>query len=325
LAVCNARTVCYVEREAYRLEILASRMEEGFLDKAPCWSDVRTFDGRVWRGTVDCISGGYPCQPFSISGKKLGADDPRHLWPDIFRIIQEIQPTFCFFENVSNHIWIGFSEVCEGLEGLGYSIEAGFFTAEEVGAPHQRERLYFMAYSERRRVRAEVGNPRGKERGRSKNRSESVSKAQGRIEEIADDDSRPTSETKRELGDSQFPRLEGRNNGQCADEPIIGKGGKSLEDSSGFGHRGRSFRHSEKNSNGFRSALYPPRPNKYNQWQETQSDLQPAFLGMDDGLADWLDDARFANRNERIRAVGNGVVPQTATLAFVVLYQRLMR
>jgi DNA (cytosine-5)-methyltransferase 1 len=78
LSESTSRTVCYVEIEAFACEILARRMEEKRLDAAPIWTNLKTFDGKPWRGKVDCITGGYPCQPFSVAGKKLGKDDPRH-------------------------------------------------------------------------------------------------------------------------------------------------------------------------------------------------------------------------------------------------------
>ena len=81
LAVPDAHAVCYVEGEAYVASLLVAHMEAGRLDPAPVWSDVRTFDGTSWRGTVDCITAGYPCQPFSIAGRKRAEQDPRHLWP----------------------------------------------------------------------------------------------------------------------------------------------------------------------------------------------------------------------------------------------------
>ena len=146
LAEPTSRTVCYVEIEAFACEILARRMEEKRLDAAPIWTNLKTFDGKPWRGKVDCITGGYPCQPFSVAGKKLGKDDPRHLWPDIKRLIQEIEPPICFFENVSNHLRVGFEEVGNDLRQLGYQIKAGLFTAQEVGATHKRERLFILAY-----------------------------------------------------------------------------------------------------------------------------------------------------------------------------------
>ncbi|HEV7236200.1 MAG TPA: DNA cytosine methyltransferase, partial [Ktedonobacteraceae bacterium] len=144
----DARTVCYCERESYAIEVLAERMEEKLLDAAPLWTDIATFDGKPWRGVVDCIAGGYPCTPFSQAGKRLGKDDPRHLWPHVKRIIGEVQPAWCFFENVRGHLTLGFDVVYADLRELGYRVAAGIFSASEVGAPHRRERLYILAHAE---------------------------------------------------------------------------------------------------------------------------------------------------------------------------------
>lgn len=143
----NASTVCFVEIEAYAAAILATRMEQDALDQAPIWTDLRTFDGKPWRGLVDCITAGYPCQPFSVAGKQLGDKDPRHLWPDVFRVVREIDPPLCFFENVPGHLRLGFQQVHDDLRSLGYRVKAGLFSAEEVGASHKRERLFILAYA----------------------------------------------------------------------------------------------------------------------------------------------------------------------------------
>jgi site-specific DNA-cytosine methylase len=154
LAVPAARTVCYVEREAYACAVLAARMEEKALDAAPVWSDVATFDGTAWRGRVDCITGGYPCQPFSVAGRQRGSDDPRHLWPHVARIVREVEPAWCCFENVANHLNLGYREVRRELEEMGYRVAEGLFTAAEVGASHKRQRLFILAHAERAEWRA---------------------------------------------------------------------------------------------------------------------------------------------------------------------------
>jgi len=148
IAIPGYRAVGHVERETYAAAILVARMEDAALDPAPVWDDVGTFDGRPWRGTVDIVTAGYPCQPFSVAGKRRGADDPRHLWPHVARIIGEVEPPFVFLENVAHHLRLGFPEVAAGLVGMGYRLAAGLFTAAEVGAPHKRERLFILAIRE---------------------------------------------------------------------------------------------------------------------------------------------------------------------------------
>jgi len=149
LACPGYRTVGHVERDAYAAAILVARMEDAALDPAPVWDDVATFDGGPWRGAVDIVTAGYPCQPFSVAGKRRGADDPRHLWPHVARIVGETEPPFVFLENVAHHLRLGFPEVAGGLVGMGYRLAAGLFTAAEVGAPHKRERLFILAHRER--------------------------------------------------------------------------------------------------------------------------------------------------------------------------------
>lgn len=148
-AIGAINTVCYVETEAFIIENLVRQMEQGSLATAPVWSNVKTFlpIAKRLRGKVDIITGGYPCQPFSTVGKQLGAADPRHLWPFIYDITDAIRPICCFFENVSNHLNLGYREVRHSLEALGYTVEEGIFSAEEIGAPHIRRRLFILAYA----------------------------------------------------------------------------------------------------------------------------------------------------------------------------------
>ncbi len=140
------RTVCYVERDSFAASVLVARMEEAELDRAPIWNDLRSFDGRAWRGAVDLVVGGYPCQPFSAAGKRQGANDERHLWPEIRRILEEVAPPLAFFENVRGHLSLGFADVLGDLAALGFDAEWGVLAASDVGAPHKRERLFVLAH-----------------------------------------------------------------------------------------------------------------------------------------------------------------------------------
>lgn len=148
IAEPQCRTIGIVEREVHAAATLVARMADKTICEAPIWSDVKTFDGKPWRGKVDLITAGYPCQPFSQSGRQLGEADPRHLWPDIKRIITEVQPQWCFFENVVGHLDLGADVVIGDLQRLGYRVKAGLFSAAEVGASHLRQRLFIMAYAD---------------------------------------------------------------------------------------------------------------------------------------------------------------------------------
>lgn len=146
LAVPHARTVCYVEVEAYACAVLAARIKDRTMDDAPIWSDLTTFDGEPWRGAVDCIIAGLPCTPYSTAGKQRGHDDERAIWPAAIRIIEAVRPAMVFFENVPNFLRF-FRPVGEELSRLGYEYQAGIFSAEECGAPQRRERLFILAHS----------------------------------------------------------------------------------------------------------------------------------------------------------------------------------
>jgi DNA (cytosine-5)-methyltransferase 1 len=144
-AIPSLRTIALCEVEAFAIANLVAKMESGQLEPAPIWPNLKTFPWEAFRGCVDILTGGYPCQPFSAAGKRQGADDPRHLWPYIARGIRILQPRICFFENVEGHISLGLSDVIEDLAGMGYRTTWGIFSASEVGAPHQRKRVFIMA------------------------------------------------------------------------------------------------------------------------------------------------------------------------------------
>ncbi len=146
-AIPNLRTVAYSEIEAFACANLVSKMEAGLLDPAPIWTNLKTFPWEEFRGRVGILSGGYPCQPFSSAGKRLGTDDPRHLWPFIREGLRAMRPAMCFFENVEGHLSLGLSTVISDLEEDGYRCAFGLFSASEVGAPHRRKRVFILAYS----------------------------------------------------------------------------------------------------------------------------------------------------------------------------------
>ncbi len=160
LAIPGYRAVGYVERDAYAASALVARMGEEALAPAPIWDDLATFDGEPWRGVVDLVSAGFPCQPFSAAGKQLGMEDERWLWPDIERIVREVRPGRIFLENVPGLVRHGLGAVLGGLAALGYDAEWGLFSAAEVGAPHKRERFFLLA---RRVPDAECGDLRSEQ------------------------------------------------------------------------------------------------------------------------------------------------------------------
>jgi DNA (cytosine-5)-methyltransferase 1 len=147
LAVPGARLVGACERDPFAAAVLVARMAEAALDPAPIWDDLRTFDGRPWRATVDCITAGFPCQPWSTAGKRLGMEDERWLWPDIARIIREVQPGWVFLENVPRLVSGGLGAILADLAACGFDAEWDCFSAADLGAPHKRERIFLLAHA----------------------------------------------------------------------------------------------------------------------------------------------------------------------------------
>jgi len=142
------RTVCAVERDAYAAQVLAQRQNDGILEAFPIWSDVTTFDGKPWRGIVDVISGGFPCQDISSAGKGAGIDGDRSgLWGEFARIIGEVRPTYAFVENSPMLTLRGLDRVLCDLAALGYSAEWGVISASDLGAKHERQRIWIVAHA----------------------------------------------------------------------------------------------------------------------------------------------------------------------------------
>ena len=143
------RCVCAVEWDAYAASVLVARQNDGCLPPFPIWDDVQTFDGRPWRGAVDVVSGGFPCQDISAAGKGAGIDGEKSgMWRHMARIIGEVRPRYCLVENSPLLVSRGLHRVLADLAALGYDARWGVVGAVDVGAPHQRERIWIVANSE---------------------------------------------------------------------------------------------------------------------------------------------------------------------------------
>lgn len=286
----DARTICFVEREIPSAEVLAARMQDGTIEHAPIWSDLTTFDARPWRGVVDIVAGGIPCQPFSVAGLRKGNSDHRALAPELLRIVAECAPTVVFIENVPPWVAKGHArQAMQELHNLGYRIaEPLFVRASDFGAPHRRERVFVMAYRE------------GFE-GRIYPRC-------GRSDEAA-------IEPRRSRGDVAEPAHVGHERAGAAR-----LGGSRPSNGGGFvGDTDRS-RLEEREPNtkpGSLAAAWPPSPS--GDWSAIDPDLYPATAepvvrGMVDG---------HSSRVDRLRACGNGVVPVVVAYAFHTLLHQL--
>jgi DNA (cytosine-5)-methyltransferase 1 len=139
-------TVCAVEWEPYPASVLCARQNDGLLPPFPIWDDVQTFDGKPWRGIVDVVSGGFPCQDISAAGKGAGITGERSsMWKHMARIIGEVQPTYVFAENSPMLRTRGLGVVLQDLAKMGYDAQWGVLSAAEIGANHKRERMWIVA------------------------------------------------------------------------------------------------------------------------------------------------------------------------------------
>jgi len=284
----NLREIAYVEREGFPIANLVAKMEEGKLDTAPVFTDVKQFPYRKFRGCVDILSGGFPCQPFSAAGKRQATEDPRHLFPYIADGIRECQPRIVFLENVQGILSCKTGDgepvlqyVLRTLEGLGYRATAGIFSAEEVGAPHQRKRVFILANSNheglegyQRHSSSEQGEPI-----QADTWSAGSTRWPARPSEPQQEWEEP-----RVVADTKSKQGSSRDNGE---EPRASS--QSEESQSGGGHSG-----SLRESNGQAESKLGRTPNG------------------------------SSSRVDRLRLLGNGVVPATAAKAFVTLIQRLI-
>jgi len=137
------RTVCAVEWEPYPASVLAARQNDKILPSFPIWDDVQTFDGKPWRGIVDVVSGGFPCQAYSTAA--AGRNTADDLWSEMRRIVADVAPRYVFAENVSR---IAIDQAANDCEQMGYKTKALALSAKDLGADHIRERYWLLAYSD---------------------------------------------------------------------------------------------------------------------------------------------------------------------------------
>ena len=148
------------------IEPFNQRVLKHYWPNSDLHTDVKEFPASDYTGRIDILTGGFPCQPYSTAGKRLGKEDDRHLWPFMLEIIREIAPTYVVGENVRGLVnWsdgLVFEEVCADLEASGYDVQPFILPAAGVGAPHRRDRVWFVAYA--KNIRREQTESAGRER-----------------------------------------------------------------------------------------------------------------------------------------------------------------
>jgi DNA (cytosine-5)-methyltransferase 1 len=302
------RTVALCEIEAFAIANLVAKMEAGLLDPAPIWTDLKTFPYAEFHGKVDILTGGYPCQPFSSAGKRLGKDDPRHLWPYIADGIRVMRPRVCFFENVEGHISLGLSTVISDLEEMGYSVSWGIFSASEVGAPHQRKRVFILANLKCSGLEGMLQDIGAKGWQAERGFVARCCQHRGNAWPSRPGQHQHAWEPPRVLGNSNRLNWRTQTEGRQHDAKA-GSTSEGMGDSDGGDGQWCARREARHTTQSNEDAFV---------WE-----TKPALGGDADGSADRLDDAELYescdNRTDELRLLGNGVVPATAEKAFITL------
>ena len=263
------------EIEPYPRDVLLARQRDGHLPAFPVWDDVCTLDGNPWRGTVDVLCGGFPCQDISAAGKGAGITGERSgLWKEYARLIGEMRPRFVFAENSPLLRTRGLGVVLEDLAALGYNARWGVLGARDVGAPHKRDRMWVLAYA----------NNSGKHR----------------FDELRDDKKRSQeSEKWKGVKGAEFSE---KGSGMAYTMHAGLQGGEYARGSDSQGR---------KESDGSTSQCG-------SLWWHTdpaEGTVEPIVGRVVDGVA---------NRVDRLKAIGNGQVPQCAAMAFSILSEGLI-
>jgi DNA (cytosine-5)-methyltransferase 1 len=332
----SCRTIAHVEVEAFACANLVAKMEAGELDSCPLWTNLKTFDGKPFRGLVDILSGGFPCQPFSCAGLQKGDEDPRHLFPSILNVIQDTRPRVVFLENVEGIISAKLKgeqwgdpastsvllHVCRELERRGYKTAWGIFSAEEVGAPMSRKRVFICGVADSISSRAETWLPEPEQ-------------WQEGVAEITHDGGHrrwPNSPGSQQH-EWEEPRLVGNthSSGPRAEEPgddgqVLGVQEDQGQEHSASVSGGASGELGNAPSEGFqeREASEQQQPIPTTEYASGEQDGRQAESELDratDGTASRVD--ATANRVDRLRLIGNGVVLPTAEIALRTLLDEL--
>jgi len=287
------------------------------------YNDITKTDFSIHRGQVDILTGGFPCQPYSSAGKRLGKADERHLFPHMLRCIKEVKPRWVIGENVRGLInWNGgmvFNEVCDDLEREGYEVQSFLIPAAGVNAPHQRYRIWFVAYSNNKERcwennnNGEWENTKQKSHNwnnlwnnigsiiKSKNVTNSFSIRRGEDDRFSNRETEFVNQNgeRGNVTNSECIRLQySTNSREISREETITKGEGSKPALS-----------TKTNGDGYKS-----------KWENFPT--KSPICGGNDGLPRELDSITFPKwRNESIKAYGNAIVPQVAHQIFKTINQ----
>jgi DNA (cytosine-5)-methyltransferase 1 len=283
------RTVCAVEWESYPASVLVARQNDGLLPPFPIWDDVQTFDGKPWRGIVDVVSGGFPCQDISSAGRGAGIDGERSgMWREMARIIHEVQPRFAFVENSPMLTSRGLGVVLGDLAAMGFDARWGVLGAADVGANHQRDRIWIIA-----KWRGQLSHAQHNRIRRWEQQQESIKKENGAM---------AYSNLSQCKGSRVSSRVQQKNSdigSYCGDAEISNSSSIGQQGSGQFVEWCDSAAGRERKADFIESIGFS------HQWS-----VEPNVGRVADGVA---------ARVDRLKAIGNGQVPLCAATAWRIL------
>lgn len=266
--------------------------------KSICYTDIKKFDGKIFRGTIDIISGGFPCQPFSVAGKQGGEEDNRYLWPEMLRVISEVRPAFVVGENVFGIVSISLDQVLSDLEAIGYTTETFIVPACAVNAPHRRDRVWIIGYTEHAGFDA------------TENGKGSIKRKDKICEPTRPTLSRDATENTNGIRCNSKERkvkskIRGQRESGSGDDDGISitthTNSNGQQRQGKLGGRLYSEQSEERQIN---------RTEHENQFQRSWYEVASEFCRVDDGLP---------NRVDRIKGLGNAIVPQVAFQIFTAI------
>lgn len=285
--------------------------------KTKQYGDIKELDATAYAGRIDILTGGFPCQPYSFAGQRKGKQDERHLWPEMLRVVRECSPRYVVGENVRGLVgWNGglvFEEVCADLEALGYAVQPFILPAASVGAPHRRDRVWFVAHSDH------AGG--GHQPAAVCGADEKVSKRDNGPKSCYANQHNASNPEFLRLEHTQKPRGLGDSKGEVR---VKSSGG--VEADGCVQHAADTMPRGGRQDNWHAESRQLNEKSKNNDWENFPA-VAPV-CGGDDGLPKELDGITFSKwRRESIKAYGNAVVPQVVHQIFKAIekYERLDR
>jgi DNA (cytosine-5)-methyltransferase 1 len=284
-------------------EPFGQRVLNHYWPESKCYEDVTVTDFRIWRGELDLLTGGFPCQPYSAAGKRLGKEDDRHLWPHMLRAIREICPRWIVGENVRGLVsWndgMVFDEVQADLEAAGYEVQPFILPACAVNAPHRRDRVWFVAHTKG------AGSPQLGSTTKAREQVQATRHANGQNDKGAapDPDHRLSNEQAKQVQAGRYAL-------DCGSQQNAPD-----TNSARISRQSTNARASEKIRQGGTSFTSIGNYGRFGGWESFPTQ-HPVCSG-DDGISRELDGITFSKwRNESIKAYGNAIVPQVALQIF---------